>query len=191
MLTTPENHAIQSPAEELANAITRAAAALLSIAGFFLLVLPAAVSGDAAKTAALAVYTASLVLLYAISTCYHQAPPGPRKRALRIADHAAIYILIAGTTLKIFFVGRFGALSTFLYIAMGWTAIVAARPIVAHVPHPCVALLIAGGTAYTAGVIFYQWRRLPYHHAIWHLFVVAGSALHFVAAWRYILPATR
>jgi hemolysin III len=198
--------------------LTHGVAAALAVAGLFVLVLPAARSGDHIKTASLGVYNATLVLLYLISTCYHRCDHGPAKRALRVADHAAIYLLIAGTympfmftflfdrtgigivvalwiiatigtALKIFFVGRFRMLSSLLYIAMGWIALLAARPIFNHVPAGCVALLIAGGVAYTSGVIFYQWRRLRYHHAIWHLFVVAGSAIHFVAAWRYVLPA--
>jgi hemolysin III len=211
---------VQSPAEELANALTHAAAAALAIAGFFALVVPAARSGDLSKATSLGVYSASLVLLYLISTSYHQCRPGKWKRALRIADHSAIYVLIAGTytpfmvtflkgywgqsimaalwtiavlgtVLKVFFVGRFRLFSTLLYVAMGWTAAIAAKPISTHVPPGCVALLIAGGVAYTSGVIFYQWHRLRYHHAIWHLFVVAGSAIHFLAAWKYVLPAAR
>jgi hemolysin III len=208
----------QSDAEERANAITHGIAAALAIGGFIVLVLPAARSGDAVKTISLGLYAASLVLLYLISTSYHQCRGERSKRALRIADHSAIYLLIAGTytpfmcvflkgtwgegivgalwviagvgtVLKVFFTGQFRLLSTLLYVAMGWTAVIAIRPIIAHVPAGCVALLIAGGVAYTSGVVFYQWHRLPYHHAIWHLFVVAGSAIHFFAAWKYVLPA--
>jgi hemolysin III len=211
---------VQSNSEELANTLTHGSAAALAIAGFFVLVFPAARSGDASKAISLAVYNASLVLLYLISTGYHRCRPGRWKRAFHIADHSAIYVLIAGTytpfmctflkgdwgegiltalwiiavvgtVLKIFFVGRFRLFSTLLYVAMGWTAAIAAKPISAHVPAGCIALLVAGGVAYTGGVVFYQWRRLPYHHAIWHLFVVAGSAIHFLAAWRYVLPAPR
>ena len=211
---------LQSSSEEFANALTHGIAAALAVAGVFVLVAPAARSGEISKAISLAVYNASLVLLYLISAGYHQCRPGKWKRALHIADHSAIYLLIAGTytpfmftflkgywgesimaalwtiavlgtVLKVFFVGRFRLFSTLLYVAMGWTAAIAAKPISAHVPAGCVALLIAGGVAYTSGVIFYQWHRLRYHHAIWHLFVVAGSAIHFVAAWKYVLPAPR
>jgi hemolysin III len=210
----------QSHSEEIANTLTHATAAVLAIAGLFVLVIPAARSGQIPKTLSLGVYNATLILLYLISTSYHQCRSIAWKRTLRIADHSAIYALIAGTytpfmcvfligpwgtgitttlwiiaalgtMLKVFFVGRFRLISTLLYIAMGWTALIAARPISQHVPGGCIALLIAGGVAYTSGVIFYQWHHLKYHHAIWHLFVLAGSALHFLAAWRYVLPTTR
>lgn len=208
----------QSHAEEVANTFTHGTAAALAIAGLFVLVLPAARSGQIPKAISLGIYNATLILLYLISTSYHHCRSETWKRTLRIADHSAIYALIAGTytpfmsvfltgpwgtgitttlwiiaalgtMLKVFFVGRFRLISTLLYIAMGWTALIAARPICQHVPGGCIALLIAGGVVYTCGVIFYQWRTLKYHHAIWHLFVVAGSALHFLAAWKYVLPA--
>jgi hemolysin III len=201
---------VQSASEELANTITHGGATVLAIAGIFVLVIPAVKAGEISKSISLAIYTASLALLYLISTCYHHCSPGRWKRAFRVADHAAIYLLIAGTytpfmctflkgpwgtgivgtlwiiaaagtALKIFFVGKFRNLSTLLYVAMGWTALIAARPILLHVPLGCVLLLLGGGVAYTSGVIFY--------HAIWHLFVTAGSAIHFIAAWRYVLPA--
>ena len=138
---------------------------------------------------------------------------------LKVTDHAAIYALIAGTytpfllvlvrgpwgwslffalwgltligtLLKLFYAGRFDKLSTAVYILMGWIGVIAAKPFLSTIPHGCLIWLAAGGLAYTGGVIFYLWDHLPFNHAIWHLFVLAGSACHFFAALYYVAPRT-
>lgn len=136
---------------------------------------------------------------------------------LKVTDHAAIYALIAGTytpfllvfvrgawgwslfaalwgltligtLLKFFYAGRFDKLSTAVYLLMGWIGVIAAKPFFANIPHGCLIWLAAGGLAYTGGVIFYMWDQLPFNHAIWHLFVLTGSACHFFAALYYVVP---
>ncbi len=163
------------------------------------------------------IYGATLIALYSASTIYHSVRHPPAKRVLRILDHSAIYLLIAGTytpfmlvnlrgawgwTLlglvwtvalcgvawKIVRVERPGAVSTILYLAMGWLVVIAVRPLFRVIPLAGLAWLLAGGLAYTLGVAFFGWSRLRFHHAVWHLFVLAGSACHYVAVVRYVLP---
>jgi hemolysin III len=156
------------------------------------------------------VYGVTLVLLYGASTAYHGVSLPRAKRALRVLDHAAIYLLIAGTytpfalislrgvwgwsllgiiwalaasgvVFKIFFIGRFPRISVVLYLAMGWLALVAGRQLFAHLPAEGLALLLAGGLCYTLGVLFFAFDHKRFHHAIWHVFVLAGSVCHFFA----------
>jgi hemolysin III len=156
------------------------------------------------------VFGASLVLLYAASTLYHALPSERAKRVFRVLDHSAIFLLIAGTYTPLSLVavggpwgwslfaaiwalaligvllntvahGRWRWLSISLYITMGWLVVIAIRPLVAAIDTGTLVLVVAGGLAYTAGLAFYGWRRLPYGHAVWHLFVLAGSVLHFLA----------
>jgi hemolysin III len=202
-------HAVRSKAE-LANAITHGAGVLLSVAGGALLIALAALSRDALKITSAAIFTASLILLYSASTLYHAAREPSLKSRLQIVDHAAIYVLIAGTytpfvigvlrggwgwslfgviwgaaaagvIFKLFFTGRFPRLSTGIYIAMGWLALLAARPLIDALAPGGMIWLLAGGVAYTAGTVFYHSERLPYAHAVWHVFVIAGSICHGVA----------
>lgn len=207
----------QTRGEEIANSVTHGLGLVLSIAGLAVLVVLAALRGTAWHIVSCAVYGATLVMLYAASTLYHGVR-GPRvKRVLKILDHSAIYLLIAGTytpftlvTLrgawgwslfgvvwglalvgilwKIWFVDHFAVVSTTVYLLMGWLAVIAAKPLLALVPAGGLALIVAGGLCYTAGVGFFAWRRLPYHHTVWHLFVMAGSACHFVAVLLYVIP---
>jgi hemolysin III len=202
--------------EELANSITHGVGAALSVAGFLVLVAIAALRGTTSHVVSCAVFGASLVLLYLSSTIYHALTNGPAKRVFRILDHASIYVLIAGSytpftlvtlrgvwgwalfgtvwtlavlgiVFKCFFTGRLHALSTAVYILMGWMAMVAIRPLWQALPWQGFFLLLAGGLFYTLGVTFFTWRR-KYAHAIWHLFVLAGSVCHFLAVYRYVLP---
>ncbi|NJN14871.1 MAG: hemolysin III family protein [Oscillochloris sp.] len=196
--------------EELMNTITHGAGAVVGlIAGIFLIVL-ATFSGDPWRIVSAAVFSISLVLLYSASALYHATPGGPRKFQLEIIDHCAIYLLIAGTytpftlvtlrgpwgwslfgviwglaiagvILKLIFTTRFSLLSTLIYIAMGWLVVVAAVPLINALPLNALVLLVAGGITYTAGTLFYHNRRIPYAHAIWHVFVIAGSVLHYLA----------
>lgn len=197
-------------AEELANTITHGIGLALSIAGFVVLLVLAAVRGSPRHIVSCAVYGATLVCLYAASTLYHGIPSPRRKRALRIFDHCAIYLLIAGTytpfllvnlrggwgwsllgivwgfamagiVFKFGFVDHFPFLSTVIYLLMGWLAVIALKPLLAAVPASGLLWLLAGGLLYTLGVVFYAWKRLPYNHVIWHLFVLAGSTCHYVA----------
>lgn len=205
-------------AEELANTLTHGLGTLLGIAGLAVLVTFAALAGDTVRVVAFAVYGSSLVLLYGASTTYHAVRSPQRKRLFRILDHAAIYLLIAGTytpvtlvtlqgawgwtlfgivwglaalgvTSTLFFVGRFKALTLGVYIAMGWIGAIAVKPLFAALPTAALLWLLAGGLAYTGGAVFYAWKRLPFNHAIWHLFVLAGSVCHFVCILLYILPS--
>lgn len=207
----------ESAAEEIANSITHGAGLALAAAGLVVMVVSAALHGTALHVVCCSVYGATLVLLYASSTLYH-ALSGPRlKRVLRAIDHSSIFLLIAGTytpftllvlkggwgwslfgvvwgiavvgvVFKSFAVERFPILSPLLYLAMGWVVIVAIKPLLADLPPGGLALLFAGGIFYSAGLIFYAWRGLPFNHAVWHLFVLAGSVSHFFGVYFYALP---
>jgi hemolysin III len=203
-----------SMGEEIANSVSHGVGLLAAVAAIPVLVQSAAAEGGAARIVGAAVYGATLVLLYLASTVYHAWPGDRGKRILRILDHGAIYLLIAGTytpftlgalagpwgwtlfgvvwglallgiVLKSVRGIEFPVLSTGIYVAMGWLVLVAIRPLLASVPVQGVLWLLAGGLAYTAGIGFYAARRLRYAHFVWHLFVVAGSACHFVAVLRY------
>ncbi len=205
----------QSRGEEIANSVTHGAALLASIAGLIALVGITARGGDAWQIVGGAVFGATLVLMYSTSTLYHALPSGTAKRVFRVLDHAAIYLLIAGTytpfmlgvmrgawgwtllvivwSLALFGIVakstlgfRYPRLSTALYLAMGWLIVVAVRPLVTYVQPAGLAWLAAGGLAYTGGVAFYVTdTRLRFGHALWHLFVIAGSVCHFVGVLRY------
>lgn len=203
--------------EELANTVTHGLGLVLSIAGFVVLLVLAILRGTAWHIVACSIYGATLICLYAASTLYHAVVSPRVKRVLRILDHSAIYLLIAGTytpflllnlrgpwgwslfgviwglafagiLFKFWFVGHFEFLSTAVYIAMGWLVVIAAKPVLTHVSGTTLLWLLAGGLFYTAGVVFYAWKRLPYSHAVWHLFVLAGSTCHYFAVLRSVLP---
>jgi hemolysin III len=203
--------------EEIANAITHGIGLLLSIAGFVVLLILAALRGTAWHIVACSIYGGTLICLYTASTLYHAVISPRVKRALRIFDHSAIYLLIAGTytpfllvslrgpwgwslfgvvwglavagvLFKFWFVERFAILSTAVYIAMGWLVVIAAKPVITHVPFTALIWLLAGGLAYTGGVIFFAAKRIPYSHAIWHMFVLAGSICHYFAVLSTVIP---
>jgi hemolysin III len=205
----------QSRREEVANSLTHGLGLLLASAGLAVLVVTSSRSGAARTVVGCVVFGAALVALYATSTLYHAVSHPRAKDALRALDHSAIFLLIAGTytpftlvslrgpwgwsifavvwglavggiALRLVLRRRPTALFVSLYLAMGWCAVVAVRPLVAAVPPGGIALLVAGGLAYSGGVAFYLWRRLPYHHAVWHAFVLAGSAFHYAAVLRYV-----
>jgi hemolysin III len=196
--------------QELLNTITHGAGAVASLVAGLALTVMAAMGGDPWRIVSASVFSASLVLLYSASAAYHGAPGGPAKRRLEILDHCAIFVLIAGTytpftlvtlrgawgwglfavvwvlavagvVLKLIVATRFALLSTLLYIGMGWLVVVAAGPMVQALSTGTLLLLVAGGVAYTAGTLFYHNRRVPFAHAIWHLFVLAGSVCHAIA----------
>lgn len=205
--------------EELANALTHGLGATAALAGGAVLVTLAALYGDRWQLTGAIVFGACLLLLYVASTLYHAARHPVLKGRLKVFDHCAIYLLIAGTytpftliglrgpwgwglfgaiwalalsgvVFKLYFTGRFKALSTAIYIAMGWLVLVAIKPLLAALDSWTFGWLLAGGACYTLGTVFYHRPSLPYSHAVWHLFVVAGSACHYVSVLAQVHPAT-
>ena len=203
--------------EELVNAVTHGIGLALSIIGAVLLIVAAAWTRDAWVIVSCCVYAATLVSLYAASTVLHSVPSPRWTRPLEIIDHSCIYFLIAGTytpvTLvslrggsgwalfgvvwglsflgvlaKMFWFEHVRKLSTPLYIAIGLLAVIGFKPLLSAVGTPGLLWLGAGGVAYISGVGFYVWRRLPFNHGIWHLFVMAGSLCHYVAIYYYVVP---
>ena len=210
-----------STGEEIASSVIHGLGLAAALAAIAALAVAAARQGDPWRTVGAAVFGTTLALLYATSTIYHALPAGrlPRaKRVFRVLDHAAIYLLIAGTytpfmlgplrgpwgwalfgtiwglaavgvTLKTTVGFRFPHGSTALYLVMGWLLLIAARPLAARLEATALAWLVAGGICYTAGVVFFAWERLRYGHAVWHLFVATGSACHFFAVLGGVLSA--
>ena len=198
--------------EEIVNSITHGIGALLSIAGLVIFIVWAAGSGSGWQIVSFSIFGGTLIILYLASTLYHGLPMPRVKQAFKIIDHSAIFLLIAGTytpfmlinlrgpwgwsilgiiwalaimgiLLKIFYISKFRKISMALYVFMGWLGIVAFREIFAHVPPLSLTLLAFGGLSYTIGLAFYGWRKLPYHHAVWHIFVIGGSISHYLAVW--------
>ena len=210
----------QTFGEEIANATTHGAGLVASIAAIPLLVVAAVGRNDPWQIVGGAIFGATLVMLYLSSTIYHALPESRAKRALRVVDHSAIYLLIAGTytpftlgvlrgpwgwsllgtiwglailgiTAKCTVGFRFPRLSTVFYVAMGWLVVVAIQPLVTHLSAAGLGWIVAGGVCYTAGVPFYATdSRLRFGHAYWHLFVVAGSVCHFFAVLWHAAPVT-
>lgn len=203
--------------DEIANALTHGLGAMAALVGGSVMITLAAIYGDGWQLAAAIVYGITLLLLYLASTLYHAIPHPVAKARLKVFDHCAIYLLIAGTytpftliglrgpwgwglfaaiwsialagiVFKLFFTGRFKLLSTLMYIAMGWLVVVAIKPLMSSVDAWTLGWLLAGGLFYTLGTFFYHRESIPYSHAIWHLFVVMGSVCHYVAVMRQVLP---
>jgi hemolysin III len=203
-----------SPAEEIANSVSHGLALAVALAALPVLTRSAAQRGDAAQIVGAVAFATTTVLLYLTSTLYHALPRGRAKGVLRVLDHSAIFLLIAGTytpfalgalrgpwgwgllgavwglaiagiALKAVGGVRYPVLSASLYLGMGWLVLVAAKPLLRSVPAWGVFWLLAGGIAYTAGVGFFAARRLPFAHFVWHLFVVLGTTCHFIAVLRY------
>ena len=218
IMSTMDNSVSQySRGEEIANSITHAIATGMAIAALVVLVIAAVSEGTAWHIVSFSIFGSTLILLYLASTLYHSISLPKAKRILKTLDHSAIFLLIAGTytpfmlvslretvgwtifgvvwglavagvVLKCCFVYRFKRLSLAIYLGMGWLCVLVARDMYASLSGTSLILLALGGVAYTLGVIFYVWKRLPYNHAIWHLFVIAGSTLHFFSVL-YTLPA--
>jgi hemolysin III len=203
--------------EEIANSITHGAGVILAIAALTVMVSFSALRGDAWHVVSTAIFGATLIISYTTSTLYHSIPLPKVKPILRTLDHSAIFLLIAGTytplllvslrgpwgwslfatvwsiailgiVLRLVLNGRRHGLIVSLYVAMGWVILVAAVPLLEHMETNGLLFLLGGGICYTLGVAFYVWRRLPYHHAIWHLFVLGGSTLHFFTILLYVIP---
>lgn len=204
-----------SKSEERLNIITHGIGLLLSVVGFPFLIIKAFDFEGFWKPASFIIYGLSMIILYAASTFYHAAKEAKLRRRLNIFDHAAIYVLIAGTytpftiivlegtvgwilfgltwgfaltgiVLKLFYTGRFDKLSTLMYILMGWQIIFAIKPLMKNFSGEGLQLLIAGGIFYTIGAVLYSIKKLPYNHATFHVFVVLGSFSHFLSIYYYI-----
>lgn len=198
----------QSLGEEIANSITHGTGVGLSIAALVILVVFAARLGDAWKVVSFSIFGATMITLYLASTLYHAFPQPRVKKFFRILDHCSIFLLIAGTytpvtlgamrggwgwtmfgviwalaiagiNLKIFALDRWKILSVVIYVLMGWMVLVAVKPLLARVPPSFLMWMLIGGLSYTLGVFFFAFKKIPYHHSIWHLFVLGGSICHF------------
>ena len=201
--------------EERLNVMTHGLGLLLSVVAFVLLVNKAIKIGETSHLLSFMVFGASLILLYSASTFYHYFQEPHIRRRLNILDHAAIYILIAGTytpftihvlkgslgwtifgltwgialvgiVFKLFFTGKYDRISTIAYVAMGWIIIFAIKPLVAAMPPQGLRWVVAGGISYTIGAVLYSIDSIKYNHAIFHIFVLMGSFCHFMAVYYYI-----
>ena len=218
-MTNGKDYALpkQSLGEEIANSITHGIGAALATAALTILVVFAALKGDAWRVVSFAIYGTSLVLMYTSSTLYHAFTNKKAKRYFRIMDHSSIFLLIAGTyppitllplrdtdwgwtifgliwgmailgiLFKFMFYGKLEKLSVVFYVLMGWLAIVAIKPMLANLPIGLLIWIAIGGLSYTLGIIFYAWTKLPYSHSIWHLFVLGGSISHFFGILFYLV----
>ena len=204
------NTHIFSKREEIANATIHGIGAIFSIAALVILIVSSAIHGTAWHVVSFTLFGSSMVLLYLSSTLVHGFPAGRVKDFFEIMDHSAIYffiagtytpflflvikgtlgwtlfgivwgLAIAGTVFKAFFVKRFLHTSTLLYVVMGWLMVFGWKPLLENVSSQGLILLAIGGILYTIGAIFYVWRGFTYHHAVWHVFVLAASILHFFA----------
>lgn len=203
--------------EELANTLTHGFGLVLSVAGFVGLVILAILNGNPFLIIGCVVYGLSLIVLYTASTIYHGTSAPELKRVLKIVDHCCIYLLIAGSytpfgiviangtlgqsllaaiwafavvgiLVKLFLRERFPAISVTSYLVMGWLGVFAVQPMLETLGMVPVMLAVAGGVSYSLGVVFFAWHRIPYNHAIFHIFVLAGSILHYVAVVMYVVP---
>jgi hemolysin III len=203
--------------EEFVNVLSHGVGLLFSIAALALMVVYASLDGNAWHIVGAAIFGASLVVLYLASTLFHGVRQPVWRKRLNVFDHAAIYVLIAGTytpfmlvtlngawgwslfgviwglaiagvVFKIFFTGRFNALSTIVYVLMGWLIVIAIVPLFENLPTAGLIWLIAGGLSYSVGAVFFMLDRLPFNHAIFHFFVLGGSVCHFFAVFWYVIP---
>ena len=205
------------PIEELANTITHGFGLGLSVIGLIVLVVLASLNGDKWSMLSCVVYGMSLVVLYAASTFYHSTTSYRAKKNLQVVDHCCIYLLIAGSytpfgmviigdsfgrglmagiwafafigiLIKLIIRDRFPAINVISYLLMGWLGVFAVQPLFHALGLIPVALTIAGGIAYSVGVIFFPWTSIKHHHAIFHVFILLGSIIHYAAVVLYIVP---
>jgi len=208
---------VYSRGEEIANWVTHGIGLAASVVGLTLLIVYSSLRGNAWHVVSFTVFGLTLLLLYTVSTIYHARRSEPARRLFRKLDHAAIFLLIAGTytpfllthlrgpwgwmlfgivwglcgagaVFQLFCGERYRLASTLAYLFVGWLIVVALEPMITHVPYGGLWLLLAGGLCYTFGVIFYLWRKLRYHHAVWHGFVLGGSTCHYLAVLLFLLP---
>jgi len=203
--------------EELANSITHGTSALLTCAGAAVLITLASLNASAWHIVSFSIFSGALILLFVFSTLYHSFRSHRVKYVFEVLDHSAIFLVIAGTytpitlvtlhgplgwwlfgivwglalagiVMKAFFTGRFRLVSTLIYLGMGWMIMMAGKPLVASLPAGGITFLVLGGVFYSLGSLFYLSKKLPYHHAIWHLFVFAGALCHYFTLLFYVLP---
>lgn len=202
--------------EEIFNAVSHGVGAGLSVAALVTLIVHAAHVSDAYGIVSVSLYGATLVILYTMSTLYHALTPAGAKRVFRVFDHTTIFLLIAGTYTPYLLVtlrgalgwtlfgilwglavigivfdavmlDRFRKIELLLYVCMGWCIVLTAKPLIAALEKPGLILLLVGGVCYTVGILFYKLKKIPYMHSIWHLFVLAGSILHYFSIYLYVL----
>ncbi len=210
-----DSHRARSAGEMIADAAVHAVAIIAGVIGFAVLFQKIALQGAVADGFAMAVYAAGFFLLFGFSCAYNMAPPSTAKAILRRFDHAAIYLMIGGTytallsqarpsvglvalaimvwvaavtgaSLKLFLPGRFDRFAARLYLALGWSAIFAAKPLIEALPFNSLALVFVGGIVYSVGVAFFLWESLKFQTAIWHAFVAVAAAIQFVGVYAAI-----
>jgi len=203
--------------EETANSITHGIGIILAIVALGILTVCASIYGNPKHIISVSVYGVTLILLYTTSTLYHSIQHPRTKNIFQILDHSAIYLLIAGTYTPFTLISlhgpwgwslfaviwclacigtaiqfsqtvRWRVVSLALYVGMGWAIMVAIKPLILSVAPGGILLLFLGGLAYTFGILFYRWKSLKFHHAVWHVFVLTGSTLHFFAVLFYVIP---
>ncbi len=216
-MVEPDRLVYYSETEELANRLSHGLACLLSMVGLVLLIIASSRTGDPFRVISCSIYGSVLCLFYLISTLYHSLRNQKARYVFRILDHAGIYLVIAGTytpftlvslragygwalfgtvwglaiagvIFKVFMTHRLAFFAPVLYIALGWLIVIDLEELLTMVPSRGVAWLVAGGLSYTFGILFYALDRIPYNHAIWHLFVIAGSLCHYLAIFWYVVP---
>lgn len=204
--------------EEIFNSVTHGTGAVLAIGGTVLLIVLSVINGSGLALASSLIYGISLIVLYTMSTVYHAVQHERAKEILRIFDHTSIFLLIAGSYTPFCLIALKGntrglavvaavwlcavlgmvlnaidlkkteRLGTVLYVIMGWSIVVVFRDIVSVLPTPAFWLLLSGGISYTGGLIFYAMKNRKYMHSVWHIFVLAGSVLHYICIAVYVLP---
>lgn len=209
-----------SKEEELANRVTHIVAVILSLFGFAVLVVEALPTGDPYRIVSSVVFCSSLSLFYVISSVYHSVRSPKTRYLFRVLDHAGIYVVIAGSytpfalvslregngwtifyfvwglavvgvIFKSFMTHRLAFLAPVFYIALGWSIVIDLEGLLTMMPIKGVLWLLAGGLCYTGGIVFYAIDRIPYNHAIWHIFVIAGSLCHYLSVLWYVVPLDR
>ena len=217
MTSAADHTSLREKREELASALTHGLGATAALAAGAVLITLAALYGNGWQLGASIVFGVTLLLLYVASTLYHSIQHPVAKGRLKVFDHCAIYLLIAGTytpftliglrgsigwwlfgaiwtlalagvVFKLFYTGRFRGLSTAIYVAMGWLVVIAIGPVTAALDGWTLGWIIAGGVFYTLGTFFYMRDSIPYAHAIWHLFCIAGSVCHYIAVLAQVVP---
>jgi len=203
------------PKEEKWNVITHGIGLILAIVGMVLLIVRASLYEDVWHIVSFSIYGTSMVVLYSASTAFHASKPGKLRKRLNVFDHASIFFLIAGTytpfvlvtvrggwgwsifgvvwglaitgiVLKFFFTGRFEKISTAIYVILGWLIVIAIKPLIDNLAPEGLFWLALGGISYSVGAALYLWHKLPYNHAIFHVFVLIGSITHFIAVYFYV-----
>lgn len=219
-MSTTETTVYYSPIEEAINVYSHAVGFILSVFATIFLLLQALEYGGGLHIFSFTLFGVSLMTLYAASTIYHKAIKPKSRQLLRVFDHSAIYILIAGTyapftlvtlngltgwiifatscamatvgiILKLFFTGKYDLLSTLMYVFMGWLIIFAIKPLIENLHPDGLLWLVLGGVSYTFGAVIYSIKKIKFNHAIFHLFVLLGSICHFVSIYNYVLPAAK